>query len=121
MEIRNNTSSQNFSGIKYRYHDVVNTWYNYKIKQGGRFAPSKMEKLIEAQKDNPYHVVLNYQGDGKTVKEFATVNGKEFVRGRFESMISMIKRAVNYADALKKKGDEAPLELSGLKDFRLGV
>lgn len=80
-----------------------------------------MKKLIESQKDNPYHVVLSYQGDDKTVKEFATVNGKEFVRGRFESMISMIKRAAKYADALKKNGKEDPLELSGLKDFTIEV
>ncbi|MBE7711530.1 MAG: hypothetical protein E7Z92_05250 [Cyanobacteria bacterium SIG31] len=115
----NNINSTNFNGIKYQYHDVVNTYFNYRLKQGGRSSISKMGKLLESQQNNPFHVVLSYMGDDKTIKEFAVVNGKEFVRRRFEPMINLIKRSVKYANKLNKEGKEKPLALDGLKDFEL--
>ena len=115
----NNINSQNFTGIKYQHHNVVNTWYSYRLKKGGKNAVSKMEQIIESQKNNPYHIVLNYTGNDKKVKEFTTVNGKEFVRNKFESMVSLLKRSAKYADSLNKNANEQPMVLEGLKDFVL--
>lgn len=115
----NNINSQNFTGVKYQHHEVVNAWFNYKLKQGGKAAISKMAKIIETQKDNPYHIILNYTGINNSVKEFTTVNGKEFVRGKFEPMIKLIKRSAKYADSLKKQVNEKPLTLNGLGYFVL--
>ena len=113
----NNVNSQNFTGVKYQYHNVTNAWFNYKLKQGGKSAVAKMAKIMEAQKDNPYHIVLNYTGDNKSVKEYTTVNGKEFVKGKFEPIINLIKRSAKYANNLKRNAVEPPIELAGLEDF----
>ena len=51
----NNVNSQNFTGVKYQYHNVTNAWFNYRLKQGGKSVVAKMAKIMEAQKDNPYH------------------------------------------------------------------
>lgn len=115
----NNNNSTNFQGIKYQYHDVVNTWFNHRLKQNGNRALTKMTKIIEKQRNNPYHVILDYCGNDKTVKEFTRVNGKEFVKRPFESIISLIERSAKYADKLNKTSSEKLVELEGIKDFHI--
>ena len=103
----NNSSSQSFQGVKYYNFSktVVNTYFNYKIDGDGFLSKNRVAKILNQQKDNPNHIILDYRGndDGKTVKEFAIVNGKEFVKRPFEKISSMLKRAAKYADSLRGK------------------
>ena len=117
----NNVNSTNFKAVKYRYHSVVETWYNVRIKQNGSRAISKVSNIIKQQQNNPFHIILDYAGNDKSVKEFVRVNGKEFVKRRFESIEKLLKRAASYSDKLNKSSKEKPLELDGLKDFNIKV
>ena len=116
----NSVGSPSFKGVKYYNYnnDVVNTWFNYRMKQD-RSSISQIERIVQKQKDNPHHIILDYyaNGDSNNVVEKATVDGKDFVRFKFESVRHMLKRAANYADSLRKTPAQ-PLENENrLNDF----
>lgn len=123
MQIQNNISPT-FKGIKYyNYNDtVVNTYFNYKIAKGGFFQKKAIANIMKQQENNPHHIILDYRAidEGNSVQESAIVDGKEFIRKRFEKVSSMIKRAAKYANKLNKNNEVAQIPHSDrLNDFKL--
>lgn len=103
----------NFKGIKYYNYnkDVVNAYFNYRLKCD-RTKNNRIEKLIEEQKNNPHDIILTYHvnpNNSTQIIEKATVDGVDFVRKKFESVYSMMKRAAKYANKQQKK--EMPVNI----------
>lgn len=117
-----NSIAPSFKGVKYYNYnkDVVNAYFNYRMHCDGT-SPSKIEKLIKKQEDNPNHIIMDYYAvdGGNSVCESATVNGKKFERRKFESVYHMMKRAASYADSLRNK-ETLPVENADrLSDFQV--
>ena len=118
--MHNSINSPSFTGVKYYNYNksIIGSWFNYRLKQDGS-SISKVEKILTKQKDNPHHIILDYGsvGDSNDIYEKATVNGRDFVRRKFESFRHMLKRAANYADSLRKTPAEKLPNEDRLSDF----
>ena len=120
MNISGNSPS--FQGVKYYNYnkDVINSWFNYQMKQDGS-SSKKVAKILKEQQDNPHHIILDYSAkeDGEEVLEKATVDGKEFVRAKFESFSHMLTRAAKYANSIKNSSVQPLEDEHRLSDFVL--
>ena len=86
-----------FGGYKYEI-PVVKSWYDFYVRPMSKYNKKTIAKLIEKQKDNPHDIIMDYRGDGEHIENFMTVDGIKIVKGKFESFVSLFKRAAKIAD-----------------------
>ena len=102
MKVNSYSDRTSFSGYKYEI-PVVKSWYDFYVNPMSKRNKKTIAKLIEKQKDNPHDIIMNYRGDGEIIENYMTVDGIKLVKEKFESFVSLFKRAANLADKQRNK------------------